>query len=376
MPNEGQKTPTRKTTRRQKPTASRRVIQRGLVAQISTALFQPMTFFETLPPMRQTRQWLWVGFVILAMIGLSAVQQATAQPATTEGITDIPITDPFGGGGGDVIISPDLGGGIDFGTPPIDPNAPATGADPAQTVNNWTIALVAASQLVLMWAILSVMLIVVPMFKGNPPQLGENVQVAIYASLPLGVMAVLQLVFMAAGGTLGAAGLSGLVDEMPLYTTGDPFLRSLILSAASQTTLFMLWSLLMVYFGGRAVLGGQRLVITLVVFAWIALLIITPVVTGAIQSEPVDVISEEMNFDFSDGMEMPPPDVEGLMNPFDEMPSDGQMGDITPEAEMTFEADMMIDPEMTAETDTMIDPVITPEVETTPVSENIRQVKP
>jgi hypothetical protein len=362
MPNEGQQPPTRQTTRRQKPSAARRVIQRGLVSQISTALFQPMTFYETLPPMRQTRQWLWVGFIILAMIGLSAVQQATTttSPATNNDAS-APIPDPFGelGGGGE-IISPD--GGFDFGQPPIDHNAPATGGDTPQTVNNWTTALVAASQLVLMWAVLSTMLIVVPMFKGKPPQFGENLQIAIYASLPLAVMATLQLIYIAAGGVMGKAGLSGLVDEIPAYATADPFVQSLILSATSQTTLFMLWSLMMVYFGGRALLGGNRLIIFLVIVAWVALLVIMPVVTGTIQAQSADVVTD-----------MPPMD-DGMNGEFGDMPQ-GEFFDFdTNEMPMRPENpddlngrnpisvdEMPIEPEMTAETEMPIEAEITPE---------------
>lgn len=363
MPDEAQKAPAKKMNRRQKPNTSRRTVQRGLIAQISTALFQPITFFETLPTMRQTRQWLWVGFVILAMIGLSAVQQATQADSASTDEGAIPVTDPFAGGGGE-IISPDLGGGIDFGAPPIDPNAPATPADPAQTVNNWTIALVEATKLVLMWAVLSIMLIIVPMFNGKPPQIGENVQIAVYASLPLGVMGALQLIFIAAGGVMGKAGLSGLVNEISFYPTSDPFLQSLILSAASQTTLFMLWSLMMIYYGGRKVLNGNRLVVVLVIVAWVALLVITPVVTGTIQAESVETPTDETIIEIPPLPEMPPSDIEGMMNPFEEIPQDGMIIEMTPDAmfEVTPDAFMT---EFTPEapmTEMTLEPEMTPEV--------------
>lgn len=339
MTEKGQQKPkTRQTARRQQSTPNRRIIQRGLIAQISTALFQPITFFETLAPMRQTRQWLWIGFIILALAGFSAVQQSTSQPATSPTTPEpiAPVGDPFSGGG-------NFGGGIDLGVPPpIDNTGGTPTTDSTQTVNNWTIALIEATRLVIMWGALSIMLIVVPMFKGRPPQIGENIQVAIYATLPMAVMFALQLVFMAAGGQIGKAGLSGLVDELPAYQTSDPFLRSLILSGATQTTLFMLWSLLMIYFGGRFLLRGHRIVVMLVIVAWVALLIITPVVTGAIKADMpnIDAPSGEMMPDMGDFSEMPPSDIEGIINPFDEMPSD-MLFDITPETELTIEAQMM-----------------------------------
>ncbi|MCL4253021.1 MAG: hypothetical protein KJ043_04480 [Anaerolineae bacterium] len=362
MTDKGQQKPTtRQTARRTKSAPSRRIIQRGLIAQISTALFQPITFFETLAPMRQTRQWLWIGFIILALIGVSAVQQTSSQ-ATPDPETPIaPVGDPFSGGGD---FGGELGGNFDFGTPPPIDGTTDTPTDPAQTVNNWTVALIEATRLIIMWGVLSMMLIVVPMFKGKPPQIGENIQVAVYASLPLGVMAALQLIFMAAGGQIGAAGVSGLVNDMPMYQTADPFLRSLILSGASQTTLFMLWSLWMVYFGGRFLLRGHRITVLFVIIAWVALLIIAPVVTGAIQAESADITAptDEFRPDMGDFSEMPPPsDIEGMMNPFDEMPTDDMMFDITPEAEMTFEPEMMSEIEMTPEAESTLEIEMTPE---------------
>lgn len=336
MTEKGQKKPNaRQTTRRQQSIPNRRIIQRGLIAQISTALFQPITFFETLAPMRQTRQWLWIGFIILALAGFSTVQQSTSQPATSP-TTPEPIAsvgDPFSGGGN-----------FDFGAPPpIDNTGETPTTDSAQTVNNWTIALIEATRLIIMWGGLSIMLMVVPMFKGRPPQIGENIQVAIYASLPLAVMFALQLIFMAAGGRIGKAGLSGLVDELLAYQTSDPFLRSLILSGATQTTLFMLWSLLMIYFGGRFLLRGHRIVVVLVIVAWVTLLVIIPVVTGAIKADMpnTDTPSGETMPDMGDFSQMPPSDIEGIMNPFDEIPGDDMLFDITPEAEMTVEAKML-----------------------------------
>lgn len=333
MTDKAQKKPTlRPTSRHQKRVVNRRIIQRGLIAQISTALFQPVAFFETLAPMRQTRQWLWVGFIILALVGLSAVQQkASVQTTTPTEVTApiAPVGDPFSSGG-------------DFGTsPPID-TTPNPISDLTQTTNNWTIALIEATRLIVMWFGLSIMLMVVPMFKGRPPQMGENIQVAIYASLPLGIMATLQLIFMAAGGRIGAAGLSGLVDELPIYQTADPFLQSIMLSAASQTTIFMMWSLLMIYFGGRFLLRGDRIMVILVIVAWVIVLVIMPVATGAIRAEPADTLETPSDMtmpDMDDFSDMPPSDVEDVMNPFDDMSMGDMLFDITPAVEFTPDTD-------------------------------------
>lgn len=304
-------------SRRTKPSA-RRTVQRGIIAQISMALFQPMAFFESLMPMRQTRQWLWIGAIILGLIGVSAVQQATSSDTTPD--TGIPpISDPFNPG-----IQPDFGGGFDFPPPPSTDGTPAP-TESDQTISNWTIALVASSHWVLIWAIQATMFSVIPMFKGKPPQFGENLQIAIYATLPIGVMAGLQLIFMAAGGKLGAIGLTGLINELPFYETATPFLRAVLYSLASQTTLFMLWSLLMLYFGGRAVLGGYRPVVLLVIIAWAIVLVITPVVTGAIQADTPATIADES---------IPQPDF-GVNTDMFDFQSDTDMFDLTITPEVT-----------------------------------------
>lgn len=339
-----------KTNSHRPKTASRRVIQRGLIAQISTALFQPVAFYETLPPMRQTRQWLWIGLLILGLVGISAVQQTTTT-TTAPPDTGAPINpDPFSRD----MSGPGLGfdSGFDFGEIPLpsDPNAP-TPSQGGQTADTWTVALVAASHIVLIWGIQAFMLMVVPMFKGNAPQFGDNLQVAIYASLPLAIMAVLQVIFITAGGQLGKTGLSGLLDELPLYTqTTDPFLRSVMLSIASHTTLFMLWSLMMVYWGGRIFLKGHRLVVILVVIAWTMVLVITPVVTEAIRAD-VPSSTTDVNIDMPFPPEMPPldMDMDGQMPPFGDMPFDEM-----PTDEMPLDDEMSID-EMPTDDDMPID---------------------
>src|SRR5262245_35694040 len=81
-------------------------VRRSLASQITTALLQPANFFRTLPATQYTRQWVWVGLLILALVGFSAVRYEALKSeaaATDDGSapTDggFPPVDEGGGGG-------------------------------------------------------------------------------------------------------------------------------------------------------------------------------------------------------------------------------------------------------------------------------------
>jgi hypothetical protein len=60
---------------------------RGIGGHITTLLLQPEQFFRALKTASGSRQWLWAAALILALIGLSAVQLA-AQTAPAAGPVD------------------------------------------------------------------------------------------------------------------------------------------------------------------------------------------------------------------------------------------------------------------------------------------------
>ena len=329
---------------------SQPVRPRGLPKQISTALFRPALFFRTLPPMAATRQWLWVGLLILALIGFTAIRHAE--------ISDSGASAPVPGMGMDMGMSGpmDFGGpGGDFGPPP-----PGMGGGSASnsmtTAQRWEIALVAAAGVVLIWAVQAVLLSEVSMLKGSAPRLGHNLQIAIWASLPLALMAAVQLVFMAAGGTPGEAGLSGLVRDWDLYQRSPSFVQSLLLSFTGNVTLFWLWSMMLIYFGGRYALRGRSWAVLLVIVSWAIVLTVAPVLTGNVdasedQGEHTEMIMPPMNQEFGpDGM-MPP--VDGQLEYGESMPPIEQYPDDMPPAS---DADAAI-PERPAEA-----PIITDEM--------------
>lgn len=276
---------------------------RGLVSQVSTSLLQPGYFFRTLPPMADTRQWLWVAVLILALTGLSAVRQDALKngSGSNTGFTAPPIdlgspSTDLGGGktGGGGAIGGDFSGGGDFGGPPADFGTDTSTGTSGNISSNLTTALINAAGIIVSWIILAVLLSEVTLFNGRLPSLGQNLQVAIWTTVPIAIMAGLQLVYYAAGGGVGETGISGLLTSWKGYETLPTFAKSLVLSFATRMTLFWLWSLILIYIGGRNALEGKRWAVLIVVIVWAVVSVVVPVLTGAIAA-PETVIPEDQN---------------------------------------------------------------------------------
>lgn len=212
---------------------------RGFRAQISTLIFQPITFFRDLATAEPNRQWFVAGFLVLALTGFAAVQRKSMQP----------VVDPFA-------------------------VAPPAAAD------NWTTALVAGSVIVISWLVQALLLCEVSLLNGKMPRFGLNLRIAIWSSLPLGLMALLQLIYYAAGGLAGEPGISGVLITQPFYMEQPAFGQALLLSLASQLTFFWLWNLALLYIGGRHALNGKRIAALLVIVAWVLLLILIPTIAN------------------------------------------------------------------------------------------------
>lgn len=250
--------------------------QRSLTSQVSMTLLHPAAFFTSIPALDQTRQWLWIAAVILIVIGLSAVQRSSLMPAESTTFSP-PVTDDFP-------TAPDTGfdptgefGGLppDFDIPVRPTNGTATSATPTE---NLTTALLAASGMIVTWLVQTVLLAEVSLFNGYHPRFGRNFQIAIWASLPLALMAGLQLVYFGSTGTApGQPGLAGLLLDAPALANWPAFLQAIALSLAAQLTIFWLWSLLLVYFGARFTLNGTRWASTLVILMWVIILALAPV---------------------------------------------------------------------------------------------------
>jgi hypothetical protein len=186
---------------------------------------------------------------------------------------------------------------------PIDPIG-STGS--SNIAGTWTTALIAASGIVLGWVIQTALLAEVSLFRGFAPRLGRNLQIAIWSSVPLGLMAALQLLYYAAGGTTGAAGVSGLLSDWEGYGQLSPFAQAVLLSLTSRLTFFWVWSLVLIYIGARQALSGRWWSSLLVVIAWMVVVVVVPVITGAIEapgaSDQAEIDDFSLDFLSGDGL--------------------------------------------------------------------------
>jgi hypothetical protein len=255
---------------------------RSLWGQGWMLLLQPGSFYRTLPAMQETRQWVWAAVIILALIGLSAVRQEALRTGSSTGgapnFTPPVASGPESSGG--FTVGPGRGGG------PVGGDIPSPGGEtpetPVDITQTWTTALIEASNMLLGWFILAVLLCEVSLFRGVRPRLGYNLQIAIWASLPLGLMALLQLIYYQAGGPVREPGLLGLLAEWKPYATLPHFWRSVAVSIAIRATVFWLWSLILIYFGARYALRGRAWASLLVVVMWAVVLVFVPVLTGVV----------------------------------------------------------------------------------------------
>ncbi|MBK8026906.1 MAG: hypothetical protein IPK19_37345 [Chloroflexi bacterium] len=114
------------------------------------------------------------------------------------------------------------------------------------------IALRAAGGLIVLWVAQTLFLVLVPMLTGNRPDFGRAFQVAVWSSVPLGVMAALQIVYLESGGVGGERiGLSAVLDTWDGLAALPPMLAALVTVCLESLTLWALWSLLLLYLGAR-----------------------------------------------------------------------------------------------------------------------------
>jgi hypothetical protein len=266
--------------------------RRGLFGHMLAVLLQPVAFFRQMPT---TRQWLGTALIILFLVGMAEVRR-TALLAEVEG-SDSNIAVPSN-------IPPDFPAGPTGpgqGGIPLDPTIPTgivTGdTASARSITETTIiALIAASSLVLAWLLQAFVLLPVPMFNGYAPSLARNIQVVVWASVPLGLLALIQLIYYAVGGSVGDIGVSILLERWAAYATLPPFLQALLHSLSLHLTLFWLWSLILLYVGARNALGGRWWAAALIWLIWLTLVLLIPVMTGAVQPlevAPVDASSAD-----------------------------------------------------------------------------------
>ncbi|MCB9450236.1 MAG: YIP1 family protein [Anaerolineaceae bacterium] len=243
----------------------------GIIGQIVTLITQPVTFFHNLP---QNRQWVWVAVLILIIFGFAASNQV--QSETTASSTQ--TTSGF-----DLsLLQSDASA-----TTSTSSSTQSTTSDSTDTNTLLMTALLAAGSILVMWGGQTILLCVIPMLRGYPPHIGRNLQIAVWASLPLALMLGLRQLYFAAGGAGGSTGLSLLLEQWDGYATLPEATQSVLAVFMSNVTVFWLWSLMLLYFGARHALNGRRWSVLLVLVIWVATASIVP----ALVSEPVTTIA-------------------------------------------------------------------------------------
>lgn len=242
----------------------------GVLSHMVQVFVQPRTFFRALP---MNHQWLWVALLVLVIAGFTVTnqtQQSTAANSSTAS------------SGFDVSTLQQSSSSSQSSTTTTQQTR--TTSATATTSSNTTLmnGLLAAAGVVLIWTGQTVVLSMLTMLRGYSPQAGKNLQIAVWASLPLAVMLVLRYVALAAGGTGGALGLSLLLTQWSAYRQYPTFVQRVLEVFMSNLTLFWLWNLVLLYLGARYALGGRRLMVVLVVAMWIIVATLVP----ALVSEP------------------------------------------------------------------------------------------
>ncbi len=255
----------------------------GLVGHLSTLLLQPRLFFHTFP---ETRHWLIVAALSLIVVGYLAVQDspsagAAAPPAGMPGPGAAPLTGMPGPGMMSLTFDT---GGDPFGAPlPVDPSGGFGGGGTptaTDTTSQVTTAVTAGALIVGLWGAQALLLLLVPMLNGRAPSFSRGFQVAVWASVPLVLMLIVQAVYHSAGGVGDAPGVSALLTRWDEYEMQSADVQWLLMSAASQVTIWRLWALGLLYLGAREALHGHRLSVLLVCALWIGIAVVAPVMMG------------------------------------------------------------------------------------------------
>ena len=274
---------------------------RSLLGNISAVLLQPVVFFRTVPA---SRHWLWIGLLMLIITGFSAVNQPTSATDTiAPGEAPAIALPPDANVPGDLSS---IGGGF------VAPNSPGTGPtaasapDVSKTVMT---ALLAATGMLVAWFIQALVLSEVSLINGTRPSLGLNLQIAIWASVPLALMLVIQQLYYAAGGTPGMLGISLVLERWSAFKTLPAFSQTVLTTLTSNFTLFWLWNLALLYVGGRIALSGKRSAVTLVIVAWVIIGALVPAL-GDI-GKPAPVAEDTGAVIMPEGTEQLSPDLQG-----------------------------------------------------------------
>jgi len=232
---------------------------RGFLAELLTLLTKPIQFFTELGNRRVSPHTRLISLLILVVMAVTALQMPTQDTTQT---VDVPFEQ----------LPTDSGMPFDPGFPPPDGGMVDGGGTATEDpTTKWITVLTTISKQVMIWGTLTILLSIIMLANGYMPPFGKNLEIAIWASVPLALMAGLQLAFISGGGTINANGFSGFLDEWGNFATLDLRLQSVIHAFAEQVTLFWLWGLWLLYIGMRFTLRGKRVIVLFTLMMWVVL---------------------------------------------------------------------------------------------------------
>jgi len=234
----------------------RRRQSQGLRAQMQQVILHPVAFFKGLSQETpETRTWLWAALLILVLVGYATVQSGDVSTAS----------------------------GVPVSTTAITP----TNTNNVQA--DLVTGLTAAALLVVAWLAQATLMIPIRLINQKPPQFARQLKIAIWASVPLALIALLRLALFAIGLESGYQGISGIFVRYPdlwNWENLSPPMQIFILQIASHLTIFSLWNAILLYLGIKDGIACSRWSAWLFLAMWIIALLLIPTVFESVFADP------------------------------------------------------------------------------------------
>lgn len=214
----------------------------GFFSLLSLICVQPRKFFRIMDK-TPSKYGILTAILILILLSFSAIQQADLSMNYQESTWEEDYLPE------DEMLSTEF---------------PGT-HDPTQS---WMTGFSAFGKQAIFWIVLAIVLSEVSLFNGKAPRFGQNLQIAVWSSLPFAIMAALQILFVMGGGIITEPGFAGFLDEWQNYHDLAPYLQSAVYALAAQFTFFTLWNFVLLYKASRETLRGKRIVVGFVLISW------------------------------------------------------------------------------------------------------------
>lgn len=204
---------------------NRRRKQRNIFAQMRDALITPVSFFSHLHDRLDDRSWLWASLIFALLLGLNAVRASNA------------VTP----------LQPDISDQVVF-------------------------ALQAVIPLFLAWVAQIMLMALSSLLTGTKPHFSRMLNIVVWASSPYALMALIQLAYVAAGGTLATDNLNGL-----LQASDDSGELAVLLGVIGYSLrIYAFWNLGLLWVGMRRTLNLPAWAAAVMLLLWVLTAIAVP----------------------------------------------------------------------------------------------------